>query len=245
MDSTSLSIAQLKKPLLQATIGLFSVSALLGVLFVLIAPEGETWKILATTTLLAFFSLFTTNNLLRLESPKKYIKVFASAAIVSNLLWAIPLLLTIWVFLGSSWSNYEIIWRMIWTFSLLSICLTMTGSFLNMKSASIAFQNTRIAAIASAWLLYVYILPVVYGVDAEYIGESWQFIAIASIIFAFSAISTPILARLKAAPKQQANSDADYRARIRAELRAEVEAEVRQQIANEQAAQHKDTNESS
>lgn len=234
MNKTSLSIAHLKKPLLQTTIGLFSVSAILGVLFVLAAPEGEAWKILATTTLLAFFSLFTTNNLLRLESPKGYIKALAIGAIVSNLLWAVPLLITIWAFIGSSWSGYDIIWRMIWTFSLLSICLTLTGSFLNMKSTSTAFQNTRIAAIASAFMLYVYVLPAIYGADAEYIGESWQFIAIVSIVFAFSAVSTPIFARLKAAPKQQ--SDDDYRAQIRAELRAEVEAEVRQQIADEQAA---------
>lgn len=235
--NTSLSIAQLKKPLLRTTIGLFGFSAILGVLFIISAPEGEAWKILATTTLLSFFSLFTTNNLLRLENPTSYIKVLAIIAIASNLLWAGPLFATIWGFLGGYWQGYEIIWKMVWTFSILSICLTLTGSFLSMKSDSVAFQNTRIAAIASAWLLYIYILPTILGVDGSYLGDSWQFVAIVSIVFAFSAISTPILARLKATPKQQ--SDADYRAQVRAELRAEVEAEVRQQIADEQAAKNK------
>lgn len=239
MHSKSITIAQLKKPLLRTTVGLFGFSAALGVIFIISAPEEEAWRILATTTLLAFFSLFTTNNLLRLESPNRAIKTLAITAIASNLLWALPLLALIW----STGSWFDGVWKMVWCFSVLSLCLTLTGSFLNMKSESTAFQNTRIVAIASAWLLYVYMLPIILGAEGSYLGDSWQFVAIVSIVFAFSAISTPILARLKGAPKQQ--NDDDYRARIRAELRAEVEAEVRQQIAREQAAkQQRDSSES-
>lgn len=235
MNSSTLSpITKLKKPLLRATIGLFGISAALGVFFVISAPEGEAWRILATTTLLAFFSLFTTNNLIRLDHTASHIKALAAAAIVSNLLWAAPWLFIIWEFIGSSWDGFEILWRTIWTFTILSICLTLTGSFLAMKSNSPGFHTTRTAAIVSAWLLYLYILPAILEIqEPGYLGDSWQLIAIASIVFVFCAISTPILAKLK--PSKQTSNDDTYREQIRAELRAEIEAEVRAELKLEQA----------
>lgn len=235
MKSSNVSpITRLKKPLLQATIGLFGISAALGVFFVISAPEGEAWRILATTTLLAFFSLFTTNNLIRLDHTTPHIKALAAAAIVSNLLWVVPWLFIIWEFVGSSWDGFDILWRTIWTFTILSICLTLTGSFLAMKSSSPGFQAARTTAIISAWLLYLYILPAILEIrEPDYLGDSWQLIAIASIVFVFCAISTPILAKLR--PSNQASGDDAYREQIRAELRAEVEAEVRAELKLKQA----------
>lgn len=228
------TIARLKKPLLRATIGLFGLSAAMGIFFVVGAPEGEAWRFLATTTLLAFFSLFTSNNILRLDNPSPLIKYFAAAAIVSNLLWAGPWLVIIWELIGSSWSGLEVVWRSIWIFTVLSICLTLTGSFLNMKQGSQGFTVARYTAIASAWLLFLYLLPAMLDIsEPDYLGETWQLIAIASIVFAFSAISTPVLAKLK--PSGKPTKDDDYRAQIRAELRAEIEAEVRAELKREQA----------
>ncbi len=188
--------------------------------------------------MLAFFSLFTTNNVSRLDNPAQYVKVLAVAAIISNLLWVGPWLIVIWELIGSSWTSFEWVWQVIWAFTLLSICLTLTGSFLSMKRTSTAFAATRLTAIASAWLLYVYVLPGILRLEFGYLGETWQFLAILSIIFAFSAISAPIIGKLKPA-KRPANDDDAYRERIRAELRAEVEAEVRAELARELTGKQK------
>lgn len=218
------AVAILKKPMLFATIGLFGLSALMGILFIITAPPGDAWQILATTTLLAFFSLFTMNNILRLDS-KGIIKVLASLAMLSNVVWTVLWFILIWNIDGGGAS---VMWKMIWISTSLSICLTLTGSFIDIKQASAAINTLRITAIGSAWFLFIYITPaIIESALWEYISDTWQLIAVVSILFAFSTITTAILKKLQS---NRIDTEASLREQIKNELRAEVEAEFRGDI---------------
>lgn len=233
------SLSLLKKPLLMTTIGLFGASALLGIFFIISAPQGDSWKILATTTLLAFFSLFSMNNILRLDA-QSYVRLLACIGIASNIVWTTLWLIIIWS--PSLFENsHEVMWKTIWITSALSICVTLTANYLSMKNTSPILIAFKTSAIASAWFLYLYISPAILGVDGQYLTDSWQLVAILSIVFAFSTISTPILYKIQSGKiknsdetsVQASHDDTDLRAEIEAELRPKIEAELRTQIEAE------------
>ena len=60
--------------LLFSTITLFSISAFLGIVFVLVSADSTAWKISGTVFVFALLSLFSMNNVFRLESERKSVK---------------------------------------------------------------------------------------------------------------------------------------------------------------------------
>ena len=90
------------KYFLYATIGCFSLTALIGIVFILggSSIKGETAEFLgrfcASAAVIGLFSLFTMNNLFRRESNKNYVKIASTAALVLNLVWVLPWLLIVW-----------------------------------------------------------------------------------------------------------------------------------------------------
>ena len=83
-------------------VGCFLATAFVGIIFILFGSSiGSTTgeflgKFCATSAVIGLFSLFTMNNLFRLESKKQYVKIASIAALVLNLIWVIPWLLIVW-----------------------------------------------------------------------------------------------------------------------------------------------------
>lgn len=233
-------VTKMRKPLLIITLILFALSALLGITFILIAPHDDQWKLLGTTTLFSFFSLFTMNNLLRLVGSA-IVKILAISAIVSNIIWTSLILILTWgpwdIFSDQFSSIYQITWLAIG----FSICATLTGSFLFMRTASTFHLTTKIGSITAAWFLYIYYIPAILKIsDGSYLSETWQIIAIAGIFFAFCTISTPIIGRIKNSKTTTNelsvgpdNISPAVRAQIEAELRPKLESELREKITRE------------
>lgn len=230
----------MRKPLLVITLVLFGFSTLLGVLFILIAPNEDQWKFLSTTTLLSFFSLFTMNNLLRLTGSS-LVKALAIGAIISNVIWTTLISTLIWGPWGLFSSEFSSIYQVTLLTIGFSICATLTSSFLFMHTVSKFHNTTKFGAIVTAWFLYIYYVPAMARLnDGAYLYQTWQIIAIAGIFFAFCTISTPILARIKNVKTATSTPNASLekisatvRAQIEAELRPKIESELREKITRE------------
>ena len=83
-------------------IGCFLATAFVGIVFILVGNNigsvmGEfLGRFCATSAVIGLFSLFTMNNLFRLESKKQHVKIASIAALALNLIWVIPWLLLVW-----------------------------------------------------------------------------------------------------------------------------------------------------
>lgn len=251
----------IKRFLLFSTISLFSLAAFLGVIFVLIGVDETAWKVCSTVLVFALLSLFSMNNIFRIESKRKTVKNLSIIALISNIFWSIPWIIFIWepfkVFICTQTVSYygynnlslqcpvgyqnfmEALNTLSSTAIIISMVTTINSNFMNIKDYSPAIRYLRIAAISSATFLGVYFLPAVWKLDSEYISSTWRLITIVSIVFVFSAIITPILAKV-ARNKTQATAPVSPsdEARLRQEIEAEVRAKIAQEIASTGTANH-------
>lgn len=231
------NLAKFKKILLKATIILLSFSALLAILAVLAAANEFTFKILATTSLLGLFSLISTNNILRLSSKRKAVKIPAATALITGITWLCLWLCILWGLIryDQGWDLfYEVIWRLIYTCLAISIVSTIISSFTNFNSKdSLVRFLSYLTIICAVILCGIYL----FGLWTEnyLLSEIWRFYLILFILVIFGTITTPILVKVKQGSAQKPSSP------TQAELRAQIEREVRAQIAAEQAAQAKTT----
>ena len=246
-------IKKIKKILLISTITLFSISAFLGIIFVLVGVDSTAWKIIGTTAILGLLSLLSMNNVFRLESEQKQIKILSITALISNIFWSIPWIFIVWDifrtfmcdestvtgYYGYSYRDcsrsfydfMEFIYKLVGTAGIISATTTVVANFLNMKNYSSAIKALKITAISSAIFLGAYFLPAIWFEDGGYISDTWRLIAVVAIIFVFSSIITPILAKI--AKNKEKNSNAAPRV-DEVQLREQIEAEVRAKIAQEQ-----------
>jgi polyhydroxyalkanoate synthesis regulator phasin len=97
---TNNQIVAIKRMLLFSTITLFSISAFLGIVFVLVSADSTAWKISGTVFVFALLSLFSMNNVFRLESERKSVKYLSVVALISNIFWSLPWILIIWNVFG-------------------------------------------------------------------------------------------------------------------------------------------------
>ena len=90
------------KYFLYATIGCFSLAALIGIFFILVGStiKGDTaaflGRLCASAAVIGLFSLFSMNNLFRRESNKNYVKIASTAALALNIVWVLPWLMIVW-----------------------------------------------------------------------------------------------------------------------------------------------------
>ena len=83
-----------------ATIGFFSLDAVIGIFMILFGSVIHNGLIIgqiaATAAILGLFSLLTMNNIFRRESRDKIVKISSTAAIIFNIVWIVPWLLIVW-----------------------------------------------------------------------------------------------------------------------------------------------------
>lgn len=251
-------LQNIKTLLLTATITLFSISALLGIIFILVGTDTLGWRVVGTVAILGLLSLLSMNNVMRLESPKAPIRNLSTTALISNLFWAIPWILIVWNAFKSflctqvpqqylsaqyylvadcpAWYNgmIELIIKIALTAGIISITTTIASNFLGIKNYTQAIGTLKNITTYSAATIGLYFLPAIWTEGANYIHESWRFITIIFIIFVFSSIVTPILARIA---RSKTDRPKAYPSPIdEKRLRQEIEAKVRAEIAAEQRA---------
>ena len=250
---TNNRIVAIKRMLLFSTITLFSISAFLGIVFVLVSADSTAWKISGTVFVFALLSLFSMNNVFRLESERKSVKYLSVVVLISNIFWSLPWILIIWNVFGLAMctetvirytysysqcpeSYYDVmrfIYQLAGTAGIISLTVTVVANLLHIKDYSMAIKYLRISGISSAIFLGVYFLPSIWFSEANYISDTWRLIAVVAIIFAFSTIVTPILVKItrnkleRATPAPQMDE-----ARLRQEIEAEVRAKIAQEIAS-------------
>ena len=260
-------VEKLRKPLLYAVIGLFGLSALLGIFFILASPDQMGSRVIATTTLLAFFALFSLNNINRLNASGAP-KTLSIIALISNVFWCLPWLLTVWdifawtmctrqyfsyhpeiegLYSYSCTNTYydfmQIMYKVIWLAASISFATTFSANFLKLKNYNTAIRALKNTAIASITFIVIYITPAILWETWSYASDSWQLIAISGILFAFSAITTPILHSVSKRKAKEIAQQHDMNAQIAAEkqkvsddmanIRAELEDKIRKEIEAE------------
>ena len=232
------------------TITLFSISAFLGIFFVVVGTDTLGWKVVGTTVILGLLSLLSMNNVMRLESPKAPIRNLSTIALISNLFWAIPWILIVWdafefFFCTQTPQRYlsahyylvadcpvwysgmmELIIKIALTAGILSITTTIASNFLGIKNYTQAIGTLKNITTYSAATIGLYFLPAIWTEDADYIRESWRVITIFFIVLVFGSVVTPVLVRIAKAktekPLPQATNQVDED-----KLRQEIEAKVR------------------
>ena len=237
----------LRRLLVIATITLLSLSALLGIVFVLTGADGVAWKVCGTVAILGVLSLITMSNIFRFEGSRITIKILSVVAIVAAVIWTLLLIGTIWDVYRTIvcedtyrtcsrlYSDFmQDILKIIVTGVIVSITTTVIGAFLQIKNHSSILAVFKYTAIASAVFLGVYFLPAIWFEDGDYIEDSWRLMAVVGIVFAFTSIVTPIVAKVQKS-RSLKSAEANPAPIDEAKLRKEIEAEVRAKIATEKA----------
>lgn len=253
-----LNLQNFRKFFLYATIGLFSASALIGIYLILFGADSTSGKIVATTAILGAFSLFTMNNIIRLESVQKSVRYSAIGALISNLIWVIPSILMLWGFFelfkpdcqySYAYGSYnytayntcmkpyhnleEVIFKTINTACVTSAVLTLVSNFSNFKNYTKSIAILKTVTIITGGMLGSYEVGVIVFND-EVGGDFWRVLAVLGIVLVFGLIVTPILVKIN---KKKVETPAPAVQPIdEAALRAQIEQEVRAKIAAEQAA---------
>ena len=257
----SSKLQEWKKLFLYATISMFSLSAFLGICFILFGTNAIGGKAIGTTAIMGVFSLFTMNNIIRLENEQKSVRYSAAGALISNVIWLIPSVLMLWGFFeifqtdcqssGISRSGYayeayeacmqpyyvlqEVILKIINTACVTSAVLTLISNFMSFKNYTPAIRVLKITTMACGVLLGTYEIGAVFF-NRTINGEFWRVLAIVGIILVFGLIVTPIMVRISR-KQEEASVDNNQRETVdEAVLRAQIEQEVRAEIAAEQAA---------
>lgn len=242
------SKTSLRRLFVIATITLLSLSALLGIIFVLTGADVVAWKVCGTVAILGILSLIAMSNIFRFEGSRLTIKVLSVVAIVAAVVWAFLLIGTIWdvyrsIVCEDTYRNcsrfysdlMQDILKIIVTGVIVSVTTTVIGAFLQIKNHSSILAVFKYTAIASAVFLGVYFLPAIWLEDGDYIEDSWRLMAVVGIVFAFTSIVTPIVSKVQKA-KSLKGVEAKETPVDEAKLRQEIEAEVRAKIASEQSA---------
>ena len=229
MTSTPFSkttLTKLKQILLTSTIILLATSAVLAIIAILIPGTVFTFKVLATTLLLSLFSLISTNNILRLNSEQKIVKVTAASALIANIIWLLPSLFMLWGPMPEYTVKTRAFLAFAWDIILTGLTVAISSTI---ASRFICFYHTKdsaIQALASLTVISSTVLSLLWLVNIWFSPSTsfpWQLYTILLIFLVFGAITTPILAKVK-----HSNTHEE-------ELRLQIEHEVRAQIASEQA----------
>ncbi|MDR1969765.1 MAG: hypothetical protein LBQ11_00235 [Candidatus Nomurabacteria bacterium] len=253
-----ISIKDIKRALLIATITLFSVSTFLAIIFVLLGTDETGWRIMGTTAILGLLALLSMNNVFRLENEQKTTRILSTTALISNVFWSIPWIFLVWnlfkiILCGESTAghyplrdcsvNYytfmDLVGKIAITAGIISATSTVVANFLTIKNYSTAIKALRSMGISCAIFSGVYFMPAIWLVS-DYLEWSWRLFAIACIVLVFSCIVTPILAKVEKGKMQKPVSvpaplvdEAKLREEIEAKVRAEITAE-REQASQQQ-----------
>ncbi len=259
IDMKVSSLQKIKKFFLIATITLFSISAVLGIFFILFGADSIGGNVISTTAILGLLSLLTTNNIARSESKNIAVKVTSIGAIISNVVWVIPWICLVWdvfrpmmcaksyyIYGGGEFYNcsgqmnyydtIECLWKIVGVSLVFSIVLTITSGFLKFKKYNSAIQILKIITIICACFLGLYFMFGILGENWAWLWryEGWRLIAVVAVVLVFGLIVTPILVKVQAGKEKLKKDFKEQSKESEAELRARLEKEIRAEIAAEQ-----------
>ena len=235
------TLQRTKRALLISTIVLLSISALFGIIFVLVDTDKIAWRIIGTTAILGFLSLLSMNNVVRLEATRTPIRLLSITALVSNIVWSLPWIGMVWgifgFFLCSGGTNcsneyyafLDLVYKIIVTASIVSIVTTIVANLLMIEQRSLSIKALRVLSIISITILGIYFLPPLWFHIDSYFELTWRIIAVVAILFVFSCCVLPVLMRAETNKLQKPSTHIDEAA-----IRREIETEVRAKLAHEQ-----------
>lgn len=235
---SSTTLTKFKNISLKATIILLATSAIVAIITILISGNEFTFKILATTLLLSLFSLISTNNILRLSSEQKIVKITAASALIADIIWILPLLFMLWGPIPGYTVKTRAFWTFVWQITLTGLTIAIASTIASKFICFYRTKNSAIQALASLTIISSTVLSLLWLTNIWFmpsIGLPWQLYTIFFIFLVFGTIITPILAKVKHIDAHQTNQPPLNQE----ELRAQIEREVRAQIAAEQATKQK------
>ena len=243
---------QLKRAFVITAVTLLSLSALLGIIIILIPSSASITylRIIGTTATLGVFSSLIVSNLSRFDSESRLLKALAAIALMTSLIATALTLLLIWgAFERNCHSSVptdyydqacytkwykmmDLTYRILWICVILAFTASIDGRYLDYP----AYNNTVIRifrgiTVATATLMGSLLTLNTLGV---YFDELWRVLIISGILLVLGLIATPILVMLEKNRHRQlvgTNSQASEQ-----DLRAKIEQEVRAQIAAEEQA---------
>lgn len=259
VDMKISNLQRIKKFFLIATIFLFSVSALLGIFFILFGADETGGRVISTTAILGLLSLLTMNNLARAENKDVAVKFTSIGAIIFNVVWTIPWICLVWdvfrkMMCEKSYYRYgggefydcmghsdyfdmvDNLWKIVGTALIVSISLTIISSFLKFKKYNNVIQALKITTIVCTIILGFYFINSILTEEWSWLWGhgGWRLLAVVAVILVFCLIVTPILVGVKSSREKLAKDFKRQSKESEAELRVRLEKEIRAEIAKEQ-----------
>lgn len=259
MDKFTEPIKNIRKTLLWVSIGLFGLSALIGIWMILFSANTVGGQVISTTAILGLLTLLSANNLARIEDHNGAIKVMSIISLCANLVWSLIWIALVWgifekmsctltthygsTYYSCSRDYYDFLgglWRIVAFSGTLSFLCTTISNLLRGEHRTTPITVTRYLAIGTDILLCgFFLLEIIANFKIRIDEAGAKILAVLFVIFVASSIICLILTAMqrRKAKKQytQSKQSLDEQA-----LREQIEAEVRAKIASEQQASEDD-----
>lgn len=191
-----LNRGDLKKYFIIATIVLICSCAFLAILMIFFGTNLTLLKVISTLSIMYLVLVYSTNNLIRMESSLALVRGLSIAALIANFFWSVLWILIVWGVFGE-WDSYtqEFTWKIIGTAAVISVFCTILSSRvekINGQPAIIKFFKSLPLVCAAFLGIDLLLLIWVDDMDEEII---WKLVWSEIILVALQAIITSILRR--------------------------------------------------
>lgn len=187
--------SQLKRYFLIVMVASLAVSALMGILAILVGNFGETeFKILLTTLVFGLFSIAGLANLRNLESTRAGYRSFAWLGIAFSVA---ALALSVFVIWGS---QTELVVKWMLTFGVLSLASAHASLLLpSINDVAAIVSGVALATLISITFVVILVLYFIFAADKMLETELYfRLLGVVAILDVFGTITVPILSKVMA-----------------------------------------------
>lgn len=185
---------ELKKYFIIATIILICACAFLSILMIFFGTSSTLLKVISTLLIMYAVLTYSTNNLVRMESPLTLVRALSVMALIANFFWSVLWILVVWGAFGScSFRTQELVWKIIGTAMVFSVfCSILSAKIVKMEGQPAIIKFFKSLPLVCAALLGLDLLIVIWAEELD-VDLIWKLILVEIILVGLQAIITSIL----------------------------------------------------